>query len=41
VLPITALTLQHKTHGQRISSGVAALDDMMGGKGYYRGAASW
>jgi circadian clock protein KaiC len=39
VLPITALTLQHHTHTQRVSSGIPTMDDMMGGKGYFRGSS--
>jgi circadian clock protein KaiC len=39
VLPITAVSLQHKAVNERVSSGVPALDDMLGGKGYYRGSS--
>jgi len=39
VLPITSLGLEHKASTQRISSGVARLDGMLGGKGYYRGSS--
>ena len=38
VLPITSLGLQHDVSTERISSGIATLDTMMGGKGYYRGS---
>jgi circadian clock protein KaiC len=38
VLPITSLTLAHKVGKGRISSGVQALDDMLGGKGFHRGS---
>ena len=41
VLPITSLQLQHKASSERISSGVPALDAMLGGPGFYRGAAFW
>jgi len=37
VLPITSLGLQHQVSGERISSGVARLDTMLGGEGFYRG----
>jgi circadian clock protein KaiC len=39
VLPITSLGLQHKATTERVSSGIARLDSMLGGKGYYRGAS--
>ncbi|MEP7306369.1 MAG: circadian clock protein KaiC [Acidobacteriota bacterium] len=39
VLPITSLGLQHPASTERISSGVARLDTMLGGKGYYRGSS--
>ena len=35
VFPITSLQLMHKASSERISSGVAALDAMLGGQGYY------
>ncbi len=38
VLPVTSLGLQHDVSNQRISSGIAALDSMLGGKGFYRGS---
>ncbi|HEY4710775.1 MAG TPA: circadian clock protein KaiC [Candidatus Acidoferrales bacterium] len=38
VLPITALQLKHEVSNERISSGVADLDEMLEGKGYYRGS---
>jgi len=38
VLPITALQLNHGVSSERISSGVPDLDEMLGGKGYYRGS---
>jgi len=37
VLPITSLRLQHQVSGERIPSGVARLDTMLGGEGFYRG----
>lgn len=39
VLPITSLQLQHKASIERISSGVSALDAMMGGQGFFRGSS--
>lgn len=39
VLPITSLGLNHKAPTQRISSGNARLDAMLGGKGFYRGSS--
>ena len=39
VLPITSLTLEHPAPTERISSGVRALDAMLGGQGYYRGSS--
>lgn len=39
VLPITSLQLQHKASSERISSGVPALDTMLGGNGFYRGSS--
>jgi circadian clock protein KaiC len=38
VLPITSLALEHEAVSQRISTGVADLDGMLGGKGYFRGS---
>ena len=39
VLPITSLGLNHKATNDRISTGVASLDSMLGGKGYFRGSS--
>jgi len=39
VLPITSLGLAHPASSQRISSGIARLDQMLGGKGFYRGSS--
>jgi circadian clock protein KaiC len=39
VLPITSMGLQHDVSEERISSGVTALDAMLGGEGYYRGTS--
>ena len=38
VLPITSIGLQHDVSNERVSSGVARLDVMLGGKGFYRGS---
>lgn len=38
VLPITSLALEHEAPMERVSTGVKELDDMLGGKGYYRGS---
>jgi circadian clock protein KaiC len=38
VLPVSSLALEHNAPLERVSSGVAHLDDMLGGKGYYRGS---
>jgi circadian clock protein KaiC len=39
VIPITSLGLSHTVTSERISTGVAKLDTMMSGKGYYRGSS--
>lgn len=39
VLPITSVGLTHAASSERISSGVAELDKMVGGKGFYRGSS--
>lgn len=39
VLPITSVGLKHKVSSERVSSGVARLDAMLGGQGYYRGSS--
>jgi circadian clock protein KaiC len=38
VLPVTSLGLEHIVSNKRISSGIKALDEMLEGKGYYRGS---
>src|SRR5262245_10397244 len=38
ILPITSLGLRHEVSNDRVSSGIAQLDGMLGGKGYYRGS---
>ena len=37
VLPVTALSLSHEVSPERVSTGIARLDTMLDGKGYYRG----
>jgi circadian clock protein KaiC len=39
VLPVTSLALEHAASSQRISTGIPGLDQMLGGKGYYRGSS--
>ncbi len=39
VLPITSLTLSHDVSTERIPSGIPALDNMLGGEGFYRGSS--
>lgn len=38
VLPVTSLGLEHAASSDRVSTGIAALDEMFGGQGYYRGS---
>jgi circadian clock protein KaiC len=39
VLPITSVGLDHPASAARVSSGLGRLDEMLGGKGYYRGSS--
>jgi len=39
VLPLTSLHLNHPASSERISTGIARLDAMLGGEGYYRGSS--
>jgi circadian clock protein KaiC len=39
VLPVTSLGLDHAASEERVSSGIPALDEMLEGKGYYRGSS--
>ena len=39
VLPISSLGLRHEAPTQRLSSGIARLDEMLGGKGVYKGSS--
>src|ERR1051325_4333114 len=38
VLPVSSMVLEHPAPLERVSSGVTALDEMLSGKGYYRGS---
>jgi circadian clock protein KaiC len=38
VLPVSSLALQHEAPLERVSSGIARLDKMLSGKGYFRGS---
>ena len=39
VLPVTSLGLGHVVSDERVSSGIASLDAMLEGKGYYKGSS--
>jgi circadian clock protein KaiC len=39
VLPVTSIELKHPASNQRVPTGVASLDSMLGGKGYFRGSS--
>jgi circadian clock protein KaiC len=39
VLPVTSLGLEHKVSDERISTGVPGLDEMLEGRGFYRGSS--
>jgi circadian clock protein KaiC len=39
VLPITSLTLDHRASSERVPTGIPALDEMLGGKGIFRGSS--
>jgi circadian clock protein KaiC len=36
VLPVTSLLLEHEAPSERVSTGLPDLDEMLGGRGYYR-----
>ena len=38
VLPMTSLMLSHEVSNDRVSSGLPRLDEMLGGRGFYRGS---
>ena len=39
VLPVTSIELKYAVSNERISTGIPALDHMLGGKGYFRGSS--
>ena len=39
ILPVTSLALNHNASNERVSSGVVGLDEMLEGKGYFRGSS--
>ena len=39
VLPVTSLQLDHQASAARVLTGIARLDDMLGGKGVFRGSS--
>jgi circadian clock protein KaiC len=39
VLPVTSLKLANKVSSQRVSSGIPSLDEMLGGKGFFKGSS--
>jgi circadian clock protein KaiC len=39
IVPLTSLQLQHTVSNERVSSGVPDLDEMLEGKGYFRGSS--
>jgi circadian clock protein KaiC len=39
VLPLTSLGLNHEASDERISTGIKTLDEMFGGKGFFRGSS--
>jgi circadian clock protein KaiC len=39
VLPVTSIELKYAVSDERISTGIPALDHMLGGKGYFRGSS--
>jgi len=39
ILPITSIGLQHPVSTERVSTGIPALDQMLGGRGPYRGSS--
>ena len=40
VLPITSMRLDHVASGERMSTGIPGLDDMLSGRGVYRGSST-
>jgi circadian clock protein KaiC len=40
VMPVTAASMEYTVSSKRISSGIPQLDQMLGGKGYFRGSVA-
>jgi circadian clock protein KaiC len=38
ILPVTSLGLTHRVTTERLSTGISRLDEMLGGKGYFKGS---
>src|SRR5690606_32437778 len=38
VMPVTSMLLEKEVSSERVSSGIPALDDMLGGEGFFRGS---
>ncbi len=39
VLPVTSLEMRHEVSSERVPTGIDDLDEMLGGKGFYRGSS--
>ncbi|GAA5508572.1 circadian clock protein KaiC [Novipirellula caenicola] len=39
VMPLSSISLNHTVSAERVSTGVDAIDQMLGGKGFYRGSS--
>ncbi len=39
VLPVTSLEMRHEVSDDRVPTGIADLDEMLGGRGFYRGSS--
>ncbi|HXT57430.1 MAG TPA: circadian clock protein KaiC [Pirellulales bacterium] len=39
VVPITSAGMEHSVSNERVATGVAGLDEMLGGKGFFRGSS--
>jgi circadian clock protein KaiC len=39
VLPVTSLEMHHEVSSERVPTGIDDLDEMLGGKGFYRGSS--
>ncbi len=38
ILPLSSVGLNHRASGERVPAGVSGIDEMLGGKGFYRGS---